>query len=254
VNCPQQTNVKSSSSQKSCVFTVFARDHGSPRQDGRTYVTVNLLDTNDHDPMISFRFFPDGGKVATVDENAVNGTVVAAVAVKDSDSGLNGKTSVRIVSGNELGHFRLEEAADLHIVRVNGVLDREEIGKYNLTVVAMDQGTPARTTTAHLIIDVNDVNDHEPVFEKSEYSAVLSELAPTGSFVASITATDEDTGVNAQVHYDILSGNELKWFSMDPLTGLIVTAGPLDREVRDTIELSISARDGGPNPKFDVSF
>ncbi|XP_002037796.2 cadherin-related tumor suppressor [Drosophila sechellia] len=250
VNCPQQTNVKSSASQKSCVFTVFARDHGSPRQDGRTYVTVNLLDTNDHDPIISFRFFPDGGKVATVDENAVNGTVVAAVAVKDSDSGLNGRTSVRIVSGNELGHFRLEEAADLHIVRVNGVLDREEIGKYNLTVVAMDQGTPARTTTAHLIIDVNDVNDHEPVFEKSEYSAVLSELAPTGSFVASITATDEDTGVNAQVHYDILSGNELKWFSMDPLTGLIVTTGPLDREIRDTVELSISARDGGPNPKF----
>lgn len=250
VNCPQQTNVKSSASQKSCVFTVFARDHGSPRQDGRTYVTVNLLDTNDHDPIISFRFFPDGGKVATVDENAVNGTVVAAVAVKDSDSGLNGRTSVRIVSGNELGHFRLEEAADLHIVRVNGVLDREEIGKYNLTVVATDQGTPARTTTAHLIIDVNDVNDHEPVFEKSEYSAVLSELAPTGSFVASITATDEDTGVNAQVHYDILSGNELKWFSMDPLTGLIVTTGPLDREIRDTVELSISARDGGPNPKF----
>ncbi|KAI8035371.1 hypothetical protein M5D96_011814 [Drosophila gunungcola] len=250
VNCPPQTNSKSSSNQKSCVFTVFARDHGSPRQDGRTYVTVNLLDTNDHDPIISFRYFPDGGKVATVDENAVNGTVVAAVAVKDSDSGLNGKTTVRIVSGNELRHFRLEEAADLHIVRVNAVLDREEIGKYNLTVVAMDQGSPARITTAHLIINVNDVNDHEPVFEKSEYAAVLSELSPTGSFVASITATDEDTGVNAQVHYEILSGNELKWFSMDPLTGLIVSAGPLDREIRDTIELSISARDGGPNPKF----
>ncbi|XP_017046203.1 LOW QUALITY PROTEIN: cadherin-related tumor suppressor [Drosophila ficusphila] len=249
INCPQQTNVKSSN-QKSCVFTVFARDHGSPRQDGRTYVTVNLLDTNDHDPIISFRYFPEGGKVATVDENAVNGTVVAAIAVKDSDSGLNGRTTVRIVSGNELGHYRLEEAADLHIVRVNGVLDREELGKYNLTVVAMDQGTPARTTTAHLIIDVNDVNDHEPVFEKSEYSAVLSELAPKGSFVASITATDEDTGVNALVHYDILSGNELKWFSMDPFTGLVVTAGPLDREVRDSVELSISARDGGPNPKF----
>ncbi|SPP79093.1 blast:Cadherin-related tumor suppressor [Drosophila guanche] len=251
VNCPQQTQQNArGGGQKSCVFTVFARDHGSPRQDGRTYVTVNLLDTNDHDPIIRFQYFPPTGNVATVDENAVNGTVVAAVSVIDSDDGLNGETTTRIVSGNELGHFRLEKTPLFHIVRVNGVLDREEIGKYNLTVVAMDKGTPARTTTAHLIIDVNDVNDHEPVFEKSEYSAVLSELAPTGSYVASITATDEDTGVNAQVHYEILSGNELKWFSIDSATGLIATAGALDREIKDSVELSISARDGGPNPKF----
>ncbi|TDG46679.1 hypothetical protein AWZ03_006859 [Drosophila navojoa] len=256
LNCPQQTSEQTREpagkghAQKSCVFTVFARDHGSPRQDGRTYVTVNLLDTNDHDPIIRFQYFPPTGSAATVDENAVNGTVVAAVSVIDSDDGPNGETSTRIVSGNELNHFRLEKTPLFHIVRVNGILDREEISKYNLTVVATDKGTPERKSIAHLIINVNDVNDHEPVFEKSEYSAVLSELAPTGTFVASIAATDEDTGVNAQVYYEILTGNELKWFNIDTTTGLVVTAGPLDREVQASVELSISARDGGPNPKF----
>lgn len=256
LNCPQQTNelmreaLGKVHKQKSCVFTVFARDHGSPRQDGRTYVTVNLLDTNDHDPIIRFQYFPPAGNVATVDENASNGTVVAAVSVIDSDDGLNGMTTTRIVSGNELNHFRLEKTPSFHIVRVNGVLDREEISKYNLTVVATDRGTPERTAISYLIIDVNDVNDHEPVFEKSEYTAVLTELAPKGTFVASIAATDEDTGVNAQVYYEILSGNELKWFNIDTATGLIVTAGPLDREIQGSLELSISARDGGPNPKF----
>ncbi|XP_068141663.1 LOW QUALITY PROTEIN: cadherin-related tumor suppressor [Drosophila tropicalis] len=250
LNCPRTSQTSGVKIQKSCVFTVFARDHGSPRQDGRTYVTVNLLDTNDHDPIIQFQYFPPTGKTATVDENAANGTVVAAVSVIDSDDGPNGETITRLVSGNELGHFRLDKTPLFHIVRVNGVLDREEISKYNLTVVALDGGIPARSTTAHLIIDVNDVNDHEPVFEKSEYTAVLSELAPKGSFVASIAATDEDTGVNAQIHYEILSGNELKWFSMDSATGLIVTSESLDREVQDSVELSISARDGGPNPKY----
>ncbi|KAH8409560.1 hypothetical protein KR222_008523 [Zaprionus bogoriensis] len=256
LNCPQQTNVLMREppgkvlKQKSCVFTVFARDHGSPRQDGRTYVTVNLLDTNDHDPIIRFQYFPPTGSVATVDENASNGTVVAAVSVIDSDDGLNGQTDTRIVSGNELQHFRLEKTPFFHIVRVNNVLDREEISKYNLTVVATDRGTPERTAISYLIIDVNDVNDHEPVFEKSEYTAVLSELAPIGTFVASIAATDEDTGVNAQIYYEILSGNEFKWFNIDTVTGLIVTDGPLDREVQGSVELSISARDGGPNPKF----
>ncbi|XP_059221423.1 cadherin-related tumor suppressor-like [Stomoxys calcitrans] len=254
LNCPQQTcptfSRPGGACPKSCVFTVFARDHGSPRQDGRAYVTVNLLDTNDHDPMIRFQYFPPTGSVATVDENAANGSVVAAVSVVDMDEGLNGETSIMITAGNELGHFRLDKTPSFDIVRVNGILDREEIGKYNLTVVATDKGTPSRTATSYLIIHVNDVNDHEPVFEKSEYTAILSELAPAGSFVASIAATDEDTGVNALIFYDFVSGNNNQWFAIDSATGLITTQAALDREVEGSVELSISARDGGPNPKW----
>lgn len=254
LSCPQQNcptlSKPGGSCPKSCVFTVFARDHGSPRQDGRTYVTVNLVDTNDHDPIIRFQYFPPTGSYATVDENAANGSVVAAVSVEDMDEGLNGDTSLKIISGNDLHHFRLDKTPSFDIVRVNGVLDREEIGKYNLTVVATDKGSPPRTATAHLIIHVNDVNDHEPVFEKSEYSAILSELAPPGTYVASIIATDEDTGVNAQIYYDFVSGNNKQWFMIDSVSGLITTKLALDREVQGSVELSISARDGGPNPKW----
>lgn len=254
LSCPQQNcqtvSRSGGSCPKSCVFTVFARDHGIPRQDGRTYVTVNLLDTNDHDPVIRFQYFPPTGIFATVDENAMNGSVVAAVSVVDFDEGLNGETSIKIISGNELKHFRLENSPNFDIVRVNDILDREEIGKYNLTIVATDKGIPARTATAYLIIHVNDVNDHEPVFEKSEYSTVLSELAPPGTYVSSIIATDEDTGVNAQIFYDFVSGNSNQWFTIDQISGLITTQVALDREVQGTVELSISARDGGPNPKW----
>lgn len=255
LSCPQQQSCSTTtrtgvSCPKSCVFTVFARDHGSPRQDGRTYVTVNLVDTNDHDPVIRFQYFPLTGTFATVDENAANSSVVAAIYVVDMDEGLNGDTVIKIVSGNEMQHFRLENTPSFDIVRVNGVLDREEISKYNLTVIATDKGTPPRTATAHLIIHVNDVNDHEPVFEKSEYSAVLSELAPIGTYVASITATDEDTGVNAQIFYDFVSGNAKQWFRIDPISGLVTTQMVLDREIQGTVELNVSARDGGPNPKW----
>lgn len=254
LTCPQQqscpTTRTGTSCPKSCVFTVFARDHGSPRQDGRTYVTVNLVDTNDHDPVIRFQYFPLTGTFATVDENAANSSVVAAIYVVDMDEGLNGATNIRIISGNELGHFRLENTPSFDIVRVNGILDREEISKYNLTIMATDKGTPPRTATAHLIIHVNDVNDHEPVFEKSEYTAVLSELTAIGTFVASITATDEDTGVNAQIYYDFVSGNVRQWFHIDVASGLVTTQAMLDRELQGSLELNISARDGGPNPKW----
>jgi hypothetical protein len=256
LDCPHQNCLQVHQSKpgggcpKSCVFTVYARDHGSPRQDGRTYVTVNLVDANDHDPVIKFGYFPDTVGYATVDENAAIDSVVAAVSVIDLDEGLNGETRVEIKSGNEMNHFRLEYSDSFDIVRVNGVLDREHINKYNLTIVATDRGTPSRTATSFLIIHVNDVNDHEPVFEKSEYSAILSELAPPGTYVAGITATDEDSGVNAQIYYAFVSGNDNQWFEMDTNSGLITTKAPLDREIQGTVELRISARDGGPNPKW----
>ncbi|XP_015435266.1 PREDICTED: cadherin-related tumor suppressor [Dufourea novaeangliae] len=254
LDCPQQSCTIAArpggGCPKSCVITVFARDHGSPRQDGRTYVTVNLLDANDHDPEIEFSYFPSTPGYATVDENAARDSIVAAVAVIDNDEGLNGETTVEIRAGNELGHFRLDNTQSFDIVRVNGRLDREEIPKYNLTVVATDKGTPPRSATAYLVIHVNDVNDHEPVFQQSEYSAVLSELSPTGSFVASISATDADSGLNARIYYDFDSGNEQGWFAIDQDTGLVTTVATLDREVQGSIELHVSARDGGPNPKY----
>lgn len=253
LDCPQQSCTISrpgGSCPKSCVITVFARDHGSPRQDGRTYVTVNLLDANDHDPEIKFNYFPSTVGFATVDENAAIDSLVAAVAVIDNDEGLNGETVVKIKAGNELGHFKLDNTQSFDFVRVNGRLDREEIPKYNLTISATDKGTPSRSAIAYLVIHVNDVNDHDPVFQQSEYSAVLSELSPVGSFVASISATDADSGLNAKIYYDFDSGNEQSWFAIDQDTGLVTTIARLDREIQGSVELKVTARDGGPNPRY----
>ncbi|XP_072751447.1 cadherin-related tumor suppressor [Anoplolepis gracilipes] len=253
LRCPQQgctVTHPASGCPKSCVITVFATDHGIPKQNGRTYVTVNLLDANDHDPVIKFTYFPPTATFATVDENAAKDQIVAAVTVLDDDEGLNGETDIEIRAGNELGHFRLESTQTVNIVRVNGRLDREEIPKYNLTVVATDKGIPPRSAVAYLVIHVNDVNDHEPVFQQSEYSAVLSELAPIGSFVASISATDADSGLNARIYYEFGSGNEQGWFVIDGDTGLVTTVATLDREIQGSIELHVSARDGGPNTKY----
>lgn len=251
-NCPQgQQRVNC---PKSCVFTVFARDHGIPRQDGRTYVTVNLIESN-HAPVIKFRYFPPTASVASVLETATNGSVVSAISVVDLDEGPNGETTVEIVSGNELQHFRLESTPSFQLIRTNAVLDREKIPAYNLTITAIDNGSPPCSSTAYLIIEVNDNKDAEISFAKTEYSAVLRETVPVGTYVASITsitATDDHVASKAssQVIYSIVSGNEKMWFHIDPSTGLLTTRAPLDREQQGTVRLKISARDGGPYPKW----
>uniref|UniRef100_A0ABD2XEJ9 Cadherin domain-containing protein n=1 Tax=Trichogramma kaykai TaxID=54128 RepID=A0ABD2XEJ9_9HYME len=260
LDCPQrpspcaQQGRANGGCPKSCVITVFARDQGSPSQHSRAYVTVQLLDANDHDPRINFTYVPRTAGFATVDENAAQDSIVAAVSIEDPDEGANGEVRVEILAGNELGHFQLVESSEtLYIVQVRGRLDREEISTYNLSILAQDRGQPPRSSVAHLVIHVNDVNDHEPVFQQTEYSCVLSELAPVGSFVASIVATDADTGLNAKIFYDFAAGNEQAWFAIDKNTGLVTTRASLDREVRGSIELKVAARDGGPNPKFASS-
>ena len=233
----------------SCVITIEARDAGEPQPlTGRAYVTVQLVDQNDHDPEMYFRYTSSNAPYAVIDEGAKVDTIVAVVTVTDKDEGLNGKTSITVTKGNELGHFKLDlslAASGINFIQVASTLDREVTSKYNLTILATDFGTPVRSSTRNLIILVNDTNDHEPIFKQQSYHAALSELSPVGSFVASVTASDNDTGINAQIYYRFVSGNTHDWFRINPVTGLVTTNKELDREILNRVVLKIEARDSG---------
>lgn len=234
----------------SCVLTVEARDGGPDTLTGRAYITVTLLDENDHSPEISIRYTPPGATYATVDEGAKVNDRVAIVSVADRDEGVNAITSMSIIKGNERGHFKLRQLPYITIVQVAGELDRERVSKYNLTLEAKDQGVPQRSSTAFLIIMVNDINDHKPVFlQPHGYRAEFSELVPVGSFVASVTATDNDTDINAKISYSIVSGDTRGWFKINNATGLVTTKAVLDHERRSIVILSIKAQDGAADPK-----
>ncbi|XP_006812461.1 protocadherin Fat 4-like [Saccoglossus kowalevskii] len=225
--------------------TVEAKDKGNPTQYGRAYVHVRLLDENDHSPVITFRFIPSSETVAKVAEETAVGTIIAIATVTDEDEGLNGQTSIQITRGNEQEHFRIYPLASLYAIQVAASLDRERISQYNLTFFVKDFGSPPRYTFAYLIIYVTDANDHAPEFEYEQYEVTLSEDLPSGSFVESLTATDEDADLNAQIFYRITEGNDLDWFEIDENTGLITTKSALDREIASRIVLNITAQDQG---------
>ena len=237
----------------SCLLTVEARDGGRTPLDGRAYISVTIIDENDHDPIITFQpTAPDPQTgAATINENAT-GLRVASISVTDADRGVNGQTRVEIISGNDAGHFDLVTLATpsttINYIQVTGALDRETIPRYNLTIKAVDMGSPPRSSTAHLIIIVNDANDHSPVFEQAEYYTRMSELAMPGSFVASVKAVDEDSGPNSQLAYTIVSGNEQGWFGINDVTGLVTSRVALDHEVSTRVVLNISANDSGATP------
>lgn len=60
-------------------------------------------------------------------------------------------------------------------VTVRGILDRESVPRYELTVEAIDGGTPSLTNVADLNIDIIDENDNSPYFERSFYTDSVEE-------------------------------------------------------------------------------
>lgn len=60
-----------------------------------------------------------------------------------------------------------------------------------------------------------------------------------------MTALDGDSGNNARVTYRVSSGDEDGSLDVHPVTGWVYVKRPLDRESRDTYELTVVASDNG---------
>ncbi|XP_038648330.1 protocadherin Fat 4 isoform X2 [Scyliorhinus canicula] len=233
-------------------LVIRASDGGSPPLSGRAEATLQLLDVNDNDPVVRFRYLPASSRFAAVDENAPVGTVVALLTVSDADSSANGNVSVSLLGGNEQLHFavRRSPVPGLSLVQVAAALDRERIPSYNLSVWVSDRGVPrARSSLASLLIFVNDINDHAPLFQQPLYRVWVAEDVPVGSYIGGLSATDGDSGLNARLRYAVVSGNRLGWFRVSEESGLVTSAARLDRESVAELTLNISAQDQGLQPR-----
>lgn len=73
-------------------------------------------------------------------------------------------------------------------------LDRETQDKYALNISSQDQGTPQHVSSTLLTIQVIDVNDNAPKFERSLYHAEIAENTRKNTNIVRIMAQDEDTG------------------------------------------------------------
>uniref|UniRef100_A0A8B9EFI6 Cadherin domain-containing protein n=1 Tax=Anser cygnoides TaxID=8845 RepID=A0A8B9EFI6_ANSCY len=124
-------------------------------------------------------------------------------------------------------------------------LDREQVAFYTLTVVVQDHGTPPRSATMSVNVRVLDLNDNAPVFAQASYVVEVPEDLPVGALVLQLEAEDPDEGTNGQVTYYL--GNEsLGMFQVEPQSGRIRSAQPLDRERHTSYSFLAKAVDSAP--------
>uniref|UniRef100_A0A8K9UL27 Protocadherin-16 n=1 Tax=Oncorhynchus mykiss TaxID=8022 RepID=A0A8K9UL27_ONCMY len=222
---------------------VRARDNGAQPEYSSTFVALRVLDINDNSPIINVLFLSETGE-AEVSEGAGMGEYVARISVSDPDLGEVGRLRVTLEGGD--GKFTLKQTDDfLYALCVDGELDREKEGLYELKVVASDFGSPPLKSESTLVVRVTDTNDWRPVFDQDIYTVSVSEDVPQGSSLLSVQARDSDDGVNAAILYSILQSDQDHLVNVDPESGLITTAARLDRERETEVRFLMVAVDGG---------
>ncbi|XP_063278126.1 protocadherin-23 [Prinia subflava] len=225
---------------RSVILTVFAEDQAINLTDRRLdslAVKIVILDVNDNSP--SFVSSP----LAYVMEDVEVGFFVHHIIAKDPDEGRNGQVTYHILSGNENKAFVLDKITGL--LTTAQFLDHEVQERYSLTVIAVDDGSPALSATQVLTIIVLDVNDETPVFLKKLYETAVHENRDPGEFVVRVEAVDRDAGLNSLLQYEILPGAGYEQFKMNLDSGELVTAASLDRETQEIFSIKVLVWDSG---------
>ncbi|CBY21324.1 unnamed protein product [Oikopleura dioica] len=208
-------------------------------------IVVNLIDVNDSPPK-----FSQSSYSVKVAEDSRPGQIIGKIAATDSDSGDNARVSYTIGEGtiapeevNKL--FKLNEETGVISLAEN--LDNEQKKYYSFEIIAKDHGIPQKSDRAKVEINVMDVNDNPPVFEKREIKVTIAEDSAVNSIITTVIAQDADEGPNGAISYQLsrVDPNEAGYFLIDTYDGTIRLGKPLDRETTPCYELEIEARDHG---------
>ena len=169
------------------------------------------------------------------------GSQILDITVIDEDAGGNGLVSYQLLNntGGVFGIRMLQMQAQLRLERQ---LDYETLSYYLLTLIAMDGGSPAHTTSANIEVFVSDVADSVPQFNASSYRASVSETTAAGSYILTVNATSQDSAPLAAVNYDVLGGNPSGTFYLDPITGVLTLMRSLDFEAQQQFALTVQAQ------------
>ncbi|KAE8584553.1 hypothetical protein XENTR_v10021010 [Xenopus tropicalis] len=229
-------------------LTVLASDGSSTPS--RATVTINITDINDNIPSIDTRYIinPVNGTVQLSEKAPLN-TKIALITVTDKDADLNGK--VTCFTDHDVP-FRLKPVFDNQfLLETAAPLDYESTREYAIKIVASDSGKPPLNQSAMLLIKIKDENDNAPVFTLPMIGLSFVENNPPGTELTKISATDADSGRNAELSY-MLGPNAPTIFNLDRRTGILTAVRKLDREKQDRYTFTVIAKDNG-NPSLQTN-
>ncbi|KAH9286738.1 Protocadherin-11 X-linked [Echinococcus granulosus] len=223
----------------------------NPIHSASTTVIITIDDINDCVPE-----FDQSNYEFVVKEGQRPQQSIGSVHANDNDAGAkNSRVQYSISEPDhpQSPHFGSEitdeyRPGSLFAITSNGEIytrtlpiDREKTPILSFTVVAADYGHPSLSAFANVVVRVQDVNDHTPVwiFPQSSNSIIvqvnMSSDATVGKEIAHLKAVDLDSGVNGEIEYSIIKGNEKEYFALDKASGTLYLAKPLVNKLKSTM-------------------
>uniref|UniRef100_A0A8C6K8K0 Cadherin domain-containing protein n=1 Tax=Nothobranchius furzeri TaxID=105023 RepID=A0A8C6K8K0_NOTFU len=209
-------------------------------------VQIDVTDLNDNHPMISIISFSN-----PIPEDSALNTVIAMINIKDLDSGKNGH--VRCFINSDLPFKIQSSTTNFYSLVSDDVLDRETVPDYNITITAVDEGSPPFSANKTIHLKISDVNDNAPEFPKNHLTAFVAENNSPGLSLLTVKARDQDYGNNARVSY-FLEDSQLNgmsasaYFSVNAESGEILAVRSFDYEQIKEFQIRVKAQDGGSPP------
>ena len=212
----------------------------------QTSVFITVTNINEHTPI--FSSLPS----CVVSEDAPQGAPLCTFVATDNDQGQDGVVRYSIVTTGTPFDIQSESGT----VFVTGELDAEVTTMYAIEVLAEDHGTPPRSQSARVNLQVSDVNDNSPVMVGNNYVTV-PENSPTGAAVTTLTCTDTDISAdNSDIQFQVEGTSQHPGdgtlvpvtspvFAVDPSTGEVTLVEMLDFETIRLYEMSVTCRDEG---------
>ncbi|CAG0919365.1 unnamed protein product [Notodromas monacha] len=168
-----------------------------------TRVKVRVSYSNSHRPLIT-----NCNNTARVREEDTSRPFVFQVLATDEDLGVNGQEGLEFsivqVPGTVTPSFTIEKETGK--IFANRPFDRDEPEnerKLTVPIKVVDGGKPPLNDVCVLHIEVTDVNDNKPLFDRVEYEASLPKDTQVGAEVLGISAADIDDGENAVINFSL---------------------------------------------------
>jgi len=181
--------------------------------------SIEVLDKNDNIPK-----FNDLPYTFTVKETeSVGQTIYTDIKVTDADAGPNAQVKLTCIKEEsspdacetfDIFESPLNLGEYIGLVVLKKPLNYEEKSSYNLVIQAQDSGEDQiLSSTANVLIQVEDIQDQDPVFLNAPYSATVPEGSPEGSPIFEILVRDGDTGIPRPIDLTI-EGDKLNFFEL----------------------------------------
>ncbi|XP_047440988.1 protocadherin-19 isoform X7 [Mugil cephalus] len=232
--------------QSHYTYEISAEDGGDPPKIGAVQLNIKVIDSNDNNPV-----FDEPVYTVNVMENSPINTLVIDLNATDPDEGTNGEV---VYSFNSYVTEKTRDAFKIDprtgIITVNGVLDYETTQIYEIDVQAKDLGPNSIPAHCKVTVNVMDTNDNPPIISLLSLNTEMvevSENAQRGYVIALVRVSDKDSGANGKVQCRLQGNVPFRLQEYESFSTILVD-GRLDREQKDTYNLTIQAEDSGIPP------